>query len=115
MATFGNVRRYLTYHLTDNVAELTPFVCWALGGGFSTCPGGAADSLPGPGDDQLPALVLGIEPASGRVLQRPPEKRHLLDAALLRRVFGVLGPAQATVEMLLSLRHWYFPAGGGVK
>lgn len=25
-ATFANVRRFLTYHLTDNVAELTPFV-----------------------------------------------------------------------------------------
>ena len=29
-ATFANVRRFLTYHLTDNVAELTPFVVWAL-------------------------------------------------------------------------------------
>ena len=32
-ATFANVRRFLTYHLTDNVAELTPFVVWALSGG----------------------------------------------------------------------------------
>ena len=32
-ATFLNVRRFLTYHLTDNVAELTPFVVWALSGG----------------------------------------------------------------------------------
>ena len=29
-ATFANIRRFLTYHLTDNVAELTPFVVWAL-------------------------------------------------------------------------------------
>jgi magnesium-transporting ATPase (P-type) len=28
--TFANARRFLTYHLTDNVAELTPFVVWAL-------------------------------------------------------------------------------------
>jgi magnesium-transporting ATPase (P-type) len=32
-ATFANIRRFLTYHLTDNVAELTPFVLWALSGG----------------------------------------------------------------------------------
>ena len=31
-ATFANIRRFLTYHLTDNVAELTPFVVWALVG-----------------------------------------------------------------------------------
>lgn len=31
--TFANTRRFLTYHLTDNVAELTPFVVWALSGG----------------------------------------------------------------------------------
>ena len=32
-ATFRNVRRFLTYHLTDNVAELSPFALWALTGG----------------------------------------------------------------------------------
>ena len=32
-ATFHNVSRFLTYHLTDNVAELTPFVLWAVSGG----------------------------------------------------------------------------------
>ncbi|MGZ4663233.1 MAG: cation-translocating P-type ATPase, partial [Arthrobacter sp.] len=29
-ATYANIRRFLTYHLTDNVAELTPFVFWAM-------------------------------------------------------------------------------------
>ncbi len=33
--TFDNIKRFLTYHLTDNVAELTPFVLWALSGGRS--------------------------------------------------------------------------------
>ena len=32
-STFANIRRFLTYHLTDNVAELAPFVVWALSGG----------------------------------------------------------------------------------
>ena len=42
-ATYANVRRFLTYHLTDNVAELAPFVAWALSGGaFPAGPGRAA-------------------------------------------------------------------------
>ena len=32
-SVFANARRFLTYHLTDNVAELAPFVVWALSGG----------------------------------------------------------------------------------
>ncbi len=32
-AIFANARRFLTYHLTDNVAEVTPFIVWALSGG----------------------------------------------------------------------------------
>ena len=34
-AAFDNIRRFLTYHLTDNVAELAPFVVWALSAGAS--------------------------------------------------------------------------------
>ncbi len=32
-AAFDNIQRFLTYHLVDNVAELTPFVVWALSAG----------------------------------------------------------------------------------
>ena len=46
--TFANARRFLTYHLTDNVAELTPFVVWALSGGrFPLGAWCAAGTLPG--------------------------------------------------------------------
>jgi calcium-translocating P-type ATPase len=100
-ATYGNVRRALTYHLTDNVAELTPFVCWALSGGALPLALGVLQILClDLGTDQLPALALGVEPAEEYVLQSAPEKRHLLDRALLLRVFGVLGPCQAAIEML---------------
>lgn len=30
--TFANTRRFLTYHLSANIGELTPFVVWALSG-----------------------------------------------------------------------------------
>ena len=62
-ATFANIRRFLTYHLTDNVAELTPFVVWALSGGQVPL---ALDVLQvlalDIGTDLLPALALGAEP-----------------------------------------------------
>lgn len=100
-ATFANIRRFLTYHLTDNVAELTPFVVWALSGGSFPLALGVLQILClDIGTDLMPALALGAEPANPQVMHRPPERRHLVDRALLRRVFGVLGAAEATVEMI---------------
>lgn len=101
-ATFANIRRFLTYHLTDNVAELTPFVVWALSGGrFPLALGVLQILCLDIVTDQLPALALGAEPASPHILQQPPQAqgRHLLDGAVLRCVFGVLGPVEAIMEM----------------
>ncbi|WP_260982484.1 cation-transporting P-type ATPase [Arthrobacter sp. U41] len=99
-ATYANIRRFLTYHLTDNVAELTPFVIWALSGGrfplaLSVLQILALDI----GTDLLPALALGSEAPSKGTLKRPPERRHLMDKALMIRVFGLLGPVEAFFEM----------------
>jgi magnesium-transporting ATPase (P-type) len=99
-ATFTNVHRFLTYHLTDNVAELTPFVVWALSGGrFPLALGVLQILCLDIGTDLLPALALGAEAPNERALARPPMGRHLIDAPLVRRVFGVLGPTEAAVEM----------------
>ena len=100
-ATYANIRRFLTYHLTDNVAELTPFVFWAMSGGrfplaLSVLQILALDI----GTDLLPALALGSEAPSKGTLQRPPERRHLMDRALMFRVFALLGPVEALFEML---------------
>ncbi len=103
-ATYANVRRFLTYHLTDNVAELTPFVVWALSGGrFPLALGVMQILCLDIGTDLLPALALGSEPPSAGVLDRPPERRHVIDRRLVSRVFGVLGPAEAAVEMTAFL------------
>ncbi|GAA1636182.1 cation-transporting P-type ATPase [Nonomuraea maheshkhaliensis] len=111
-ATYANIRRFLTYHLTDNVAELTPFLVWALSGGtlplaLSVLQVLALDI----GTDLLPALALGAEPANPRTMRGPAPARNLIDRRLLRRVFGVLGPVEALVEMaaffaVLSLGGW---------
>ncbi|OOP59642.1 haloacid dehalogenase [Arthrobacter sp. SRS-W-1-2016] len=99
-ATYANIRRFLTYHLTDNVAELTPFVIWALSGGAFPLALGVLQILAlDIGTDLLPALALGGEEAGVGVMRRPPERRHLMDRALMVRVFAVLGPVEALVEM----------------
>ena len=99
-ATYANVRRFLTYHLTDNVAELTPFVVWGLSGGTIPLALGVLQVLClDIGTDMVPALALGTEPPTPGILDRPPPRRHLLDRPVLFRVFGVLGPAEAIVEM----------------
>ncbi|MHA7283221.1 cation-translocating P-type ATPase [Arthrobacter sp. TMS2-4] len=99
-ATYANIRRFLTYRLTDNVAELTPFVVWALSGGsFPLALGVLQILFLDIGTDLLPALALGSEKANKRVMHRPPERRHLMDTRLMVRVFGVLGPVEAVFEM----------------
>jgi magnesium-transporting ATPase (P-type) len=107
-ATFANIRRFLTYHLTDNVAELTPFVVWALSGGRFPLALGVLQVLSlDLGTDILPALALGTEPPSARWLERPPgalgTRGHLLDRSILVRAFGLLGPVEALGEMLAFL------------
>jgi magnesium-transporting ATPase (P-type) len=100
-STFHNIRRFLTYHLTDNVAELTPFVVWALSGGRFPLAIGVLQVLAlDIGTDMLPALALGGEPPRPGLLDRPPITGHLMDRRVLRRALGVLGPIEAIVAMV---------------
>jgi magnesium-transporting ATPase (P-type) len=99
-AAFLNVRRFLTYHLTDNVAELTPFVVWALSGGRFPLALGVLQILAlDLGTDTLSAVALGAEAPAPNTLQRPPVSGRLLNRTVLRRAFGRLGPAEAAVSM----------------
>jgi calcium-translocating P-type ATPase len=102
-STFSNVRRFLTYHLTDNVAELTPFVVWALSGGRFPLAIGVLQVLAlDIGTDLLPALALGSE-ASHHEAIRTRGERHLFDRIVRRRAFGILGPTEALVSMAAFL------------
>jgi magnesium-transporting ATPase (P-type) len=103
-AAFDNIKRFLTYNLTDNVAELTPFVVWALSAGriplmITVLQVLALDI----GTDILPALALGAERPEPGVMQRPPRSRRarLLDRRVLGRAFGFLGPVEATLSMAM--------------
>ncbi|MFN0090619.1 MAG: cation-translocating P-type ATPase [Acidimicrobiales bacterium] len=103
-ATFVNIRRFLTYHLTDNVAELTPFVVWALSGGRVPLALGVLQILAlDIGTDTFSAVALGAEPASRRLLDGPPVEGRLLNHTVARRAFGLLGPAMALWSMTAFL------------
>lgn len=103
-AAFDNIKRFLTYHLTDNVAELTPFAVWALSAGsiplmISVLQVLALDI----GTDLLPALALGAEKAEPGIMQRSPRSSgaRLLDRGVLGRAFGFLGPVEAILSIAM--------------
>jgi magnesium-transporting ATPase (P-type) len=109
-ATYANVRRFLTYHLTDNVAELAPFAAWALSGGrfplaITVLQVLALDI----GTDMLPALGLGAEPPR-RGLMENRKARTIVDRGLLVRAFAVLGATEAL--MALAAFTWVLVGGG---
>jgi magnesium-transporting ATPase (P-type) len=110
-ATFLNVRRFLTYHLTDNVAELTPFVVWALSAGQFPLALGVLQILAlDIGTDTFSAVALGAEPPRPDVLERPPVRGRLLNRTVARRAFGRLGPTVA-VGTLAAFVVSYLVAG----
>ncbi|MCI4674127.1 cation-translocating P-type ATPase [Candidatus Mycolicibacterium alkanivorans] len=99
-STFANIRRFLTYHLTDNVAELAPFIMWALSGGAFPLAIGVLQVLAlDIGTDVLPALALGAEPPARHVLDRPPTRGHLIDRSLFARAFAILGSVEAIIGL----------------
>ena len=102
-ATFRNIRRFLTYHLTDNVAELTPFAVWATTAGqvplaITVLQVLALDI----GTDMLPALALGAEPPRAG-LMHGRHRGAVVDRSLLLRAFTVLGATEACFSMAAFL------------
>lgn len=113
-AVFENIRKFLAYILTHNVAELVPYLAFAL------------FRIPLPltvmqilaidlGTDTLPALGLGAERPHPGVMQRPPRARHdrLLNWPLLARAYLFLGLIEATAAMaafffVLHAAGWHY-------
>jgi magnesium-transporting ATPase (P-type) len=107
--TFANARRFLTYHLTDNIAELTPFGIWALSGGrFPLALSVLQVLCLDIGTDILPAVALGAEPSKPRIMDSVPNRRRLVDRSTLFRSFGVLGLTEAIIEMAAFLSVFWF-------
>lgn len=99
-ATFVNIRRFLTYHLTDNVAELAPFLVWALSGGYFPLALGVLQIIAlDLGTDTLSAVALGAEPPAQHLLEGPPVHGRLMNRTVLRRAFGLPGPLEAVLSL----------------
>jgi magnesium-transporting ATPase (P-type) len=100
-AVYDNIRKFLTYVLTSNVAEAVPFILFVLAG------------VPLPltilqvllvdlGTDMLPAIALGVEPAERGVMRRPPRAvtERIVTPGLLLRALGFLGGLAATLSIV---------------
>ena len=101
-AVYANIRKFLTYILSSNLAELVPYLAFVL--------------LPIPlpltiiqilavdlGTNMLPALALGAERADPQCMQQPPRPRaaRLLSWPLLARAYLFLGVCEAVAGMSL--------------
>jgi len=113
-AVFDNIRKFLTYILTHNVAELIPYLAFAL------------FKIPLPltpiqilsidmGTDSLTALGLGVEKPDPQVMARPPRPHteRLLNWPLALRAYVFLGLMEAAGAMaafffVLSQAGWTF-------
>jgi len=103
-STYADIRRSLTYHLTANVAELAPFIVWALSGSRIPLAIGVLQILAlDIGADVLPALALGVEPPGDHAMEGRSPRRHLLDRSVFMRAFGALGPTEAIMSMTAFL------------
>ena len=110
-AIFDNIRRFLTYFQTSNVAEMFPFLALV----FLRIPLPLTllqiltiDLL----TDQVPALALGLEHPEPGVMERPPKspKEPILTSGMILKAYVFLGPLAAFVG-LYGFFHRYLEAG----
>jgi potassium/sodium efflux P-type ATPase len=108
---FDNIRRFLTYFQTSNVAEMFPFVAMI----FLHIPLPLTllqiltiDLL----TDQVPALALGLERPEPGVMERPPKSPNepILTKGMIVKAYLFLGPIAAAVG-LFGYFYRYVEAG----
>ncbi|GAB7035455.1 cation-transporting P-type ATPase [Streptomyces sp. NPDC021749] len=95
-SVYQNIRKFLIYLFSHNIAELVPILA-ATFVGFPLVPITAVQILAiDLGSDVLPALALGAEPPEPDVMDRPPRSRRerLFSAGVMGRIL-FLGGIQA--------------------
>jgi P-type Ca2+ transporter type 2C len=91
-AVYDNMRRFIGYHFSSNVGELTAFLVWGLSGGAVPLPLVVMQVLAiDLGTNQIPAMGLGSERPEPGTMARPPRSRseHLLDRPTFGRIAGI--------------------------
>ncbi|MGI5466605.1 cation-translocating P-type ATPase [Streptomyces sp. CA-132043] len=110
-SVYRNIRKFLAYLFSHNIAELTPILA-ATFAGFPLVPLTALQVLAiDLGSDVLPALALGAEPPEPDTMTQPPRSRRerLFSAALVRR-FLFLGAVQSLGACTVFF--WHIHASG---
>jgi Ca2+-transporting ATPase len=95
-AVYDNIRKFITYIFSSNVAEVAPFIATSMFGiplALNIKQILAIDM----GTDILPALALGMEKPEAGIMDQPPRPRFkpLLDRPLLTHAFLWLGLIEA--------------------
>ena len=109
-AAYQNIRKFMTYILASNVAEVTPFlwmVALRIPAALMVLQILAVDL----GTDLVPALSLGAEPPGPDTMDQPPRRRSdvLLNRPLMLRAYLFLGLIEGLLAMggyLLTWRHY---------
>ncbi len=99
-AVFDNIRKFLTYVLVHNVAELVPylgFLLFKIPLALTPIQALSIDM----GSDSLTALGLGVERADPQIMQRPPrpESERLMNWSVALRAYLFLGLIEAAAAM----------------
>jgi len=99
-AVFQNIRKFLTYVLVHNVAQLVPYLAFALFRiplPLTPIQALAVDM----GTDSLTALGLGVESPDPQAMRRPPrpQRERLLNLPLALRAYLFLGAIEAAAAM----------------
>jgi magnesium-transporting ATPase (P-type) len=108
-SVYQNIRKFMTYILASNVAELVPFLAMVV---FKIPPALIIMQIliVDLGTDILPALALGAERAEAGTMELPPraKSKPLLDRSLLLRAYCFLGLIEATLGMLGFFMVWRY-------
>jgi magnesium-transporting ATPase (P-type) len=110
-SVYRNIRKFLVYLFSHNIAELTPILAAAFVG-FPLVPLTAVQVLAiDLGSDVLPALALGTEPPEPDTMDERPRSRteSLFSAAVVRR-FLFLGAVQSIG--VVTVFFWTIHASG---
>jgi sodium/potassium-transporting ATPase subunit alpha len=99
-AVFQNIRKFLTYVLVHNVAELVPYFAFGVFGIPLPLTPIQALSID-MGTDSLTALGLGVERPNPAIMRLPPRRRNerLLNLPLALRAYLFLGVIEAAAAM----------------
>jgi P-type Ca2+ transporter type 2C len=105
-AVYDNMRRFIGYHFSSNVGELTAFLVWGLSGGAVPLPLVVMQVLAiDLGTNQIPAMGLGSErPEPGTMARAPrPRSEHLLDRPTFGRIAGI-----GSLEGVAAMASFFF-------